>query len=143
MASIASTPYTLKSGKIVQVPNSEIEKNMKFLKLTRSEAVQLYLEDNGYIENAEQVALDEKASKVKIKHEARKAEYKPKTQKERVQKEDPTKEGIISAMAELLTTLDATDIVIANKGKLITFALGADTYKLNLSRDRVKKDKGE
>ena len=72
-----------------------------------------------------------------------KAEYKPKTQRERVVKEDPTKEGIIQAIAELLPTLSATEVVIEKKGKLITFTLGSDKFKVDLIRQRPPKaDKG-
>lgn len=144
---MAETLYKLKSGKVVRVPNAEIEKNMKFLKLTRSEAVQLWLEDNGYEHNAEQEALTQKAKDSGIMnsiHKAKRADYTPKTQKERVRKEDPTKEGIISAIAELLPSLSATDVNIENKTKVVTFKLGEDEYKIDLSRKRPPKaDKGK
>ena len=53
--------YTLSNGKNICIPDSEIEKSMKLLELTRDEAIQLYLEDEGYLENAEQEALCQKA----------------------------------------------------------------------------------
>jgi hypothetical protein len=59
-----------------------------------------------------------------------------------VVKEDPTKEGIIQAIAELLPSLNAKDVNIEKKGKLITFKIGADTFKVDLIRQRPPKSKG-
>lgn len=139
------TPYTLEGGKVVRVPNAEIQKSMALLGLTKDEAIEMYLEDEGYLVNEEQEALCQKAKDTRITatiHKA-KAEVKQKTQRERVVKADPTKEGIISAIAEMLPSLNAENVVIANKGKLITFTIGADSYKLDLIRQRPPKDKGK
>ena len=62
----------------------------------------------------------------------------PKSQRERVRKDDPTKEGIIAALAAFLPNVNATDIQVVNIGKLITFKVGEDTYKLDLVRQRKK-----
>lgn len=133
------TPYRLKGGKVVQVPNDEVSKLATALKISRSEAVEVWLYDEGYIENKEADELTAKAKENKISHNAR-AEVKQKTQRERVVKEDKVKEGIISAIAEMLPTLEAENVVIANKGKLITFSIGTDNYKLDLIRQRPPKE---
>lgn len=136
--------YTIKGGKVVDIPDDQIRKSMALLGLTKSEAVQMWLEDEGYEVNAEQEALEQKAKENRITakiHQA-KATTKPKTQRERVVKEDLIKEGIITAIAELLPNLNATDVVVANKGKLITFKIGADSFKIDLIRQRPPKDKG-
>lgn len=138
------TPYTLPNGKIAQVPNSAIEQNMRILKCSKDEAIELWLFDNDKIDNEEAEVLTQKAKDNRITatiHKA-KAEYKPKTQRERVVKEDPTKEGIIQAIAELLPSLNAKDVNIEKKGKLITFKIGADTFKVDLIRQRPPKSKG-
>ena len=86
-------------------------------------------------------AGDKKAREKKITakiHQAR--AYTPKTKKERVHKEDLTKEGLIKSLAEILPTLSATEVEIVNPSKLITFKLGADTFKLDLIRQRPKKE---
>ena len=137
----AYTPYQLKNGKVVNIPNAELHRLMTVCK-TRSEAVELWLCDHDYIENEEEKALTEKAKGVKIQHKA-KAEYTPKTQRERVVKEDKVKEDIIKAIAEILPNLDAQNVVIEKKGKLITFEVGTDKFKLDLIRQRPPKaDKG-
>lgn len=138
------TPYKLASGKVVNIPTAEIQRNMALLKISRDEAVDLWLYDNEYIGNEEADALTNKAKENRITatiHQA-KAEYKQKTQRERVKKDDPTKEGIIKAVAEMLPSLNAENIEIVNAGKLITFTIGADKYKLDLIRQRPPKTKG-
>ena len=138
----AYTPYRLKGGKVVNVPNAEVTKLQTALKISRSEAVECWLYDHDYIECPEADELTAKAKENKVSHNAR-AESKPKTQRERVVKEDKVKEDIIQAVAELLPTLNATNVVIEKKGKLITFEVGADKFKFDLIRQRPPKaDKG-
>ena len=138
----AFTPYRLKGGKVVNVPNAEVTKLQTALKISRSEAVECWLYDHDYIECPEADELTAKAKENKVSHNAR-AESKPKTQRERVVKEDKVKEDIIQAVAELLPTLNATNVVIEKKGKLITFEVGADKFKFDLIRQRPPKaDKG-
>lgn len=142
---MAYTPYKLPNGKVVNVPMEEVNKSMRLLKLSKDEAIQMWLEDEGYMENEEQEALERKAKENRITatiHQA-KAEYKQKTQRERVVKEDKVKEAIIQAVADLLPSLEATNVVIEKKGKLITFEVGADKFKFDLIRQRPPKaDKG-
>ena len=139
MATGRYTPYTLKGGKVVNVPNDEVSKLQAQLKLSRSEAVELWLYDEGYIENAEADELTAKAKENKVSHNAR-AEVKQKTQRERVVKEDKVKEAIIQAVAELLPSLNAENVVVEKKGKLITFEVGADKFKFDLIRQRPPKE---
>lgn len=136
----AYTPYRLANDKVVNIPNAEINKLMAVCK-TRAEAVELWLFDHEYIENDEADALTAKAKDNRITatiHQA-KAEYKQKTQRERVVKEDKVKEAIIQAVADLLPSLDATNVVVEKKGKLITFEVGADKFKFDLIRQRPPK----
>lgn len=137
MATGKYTAYALKGGKVVNVPNDEVSKLQRELKLSRSEAVELWLYDEGYIENAEADELTAKAKENKVSKGAR-AE-KPKTQRERVVKEDKVKESIIQAVADMLPNLNAENVVIEKKGKLITFTVGEDKFKFDLIRQRPKK----
>lgn len=129
------------NGKKIRIPDCDIEHYQKTMNLDKDEAVQIWLEDEGYLDNEEQNALCQKAKENRITatiHQAR--HYEKKTQKERVKKDDPTKEGVIKALAEHLETLNATDIVIVNSGKLITFKIGTDNFKLDLIRQRPPKE---
>ena len=133
------TPYTIRGGKVVNVPNDEVSKLQAQLNLSRAEAVELWLYDEGYIDNAEADELTAKAKENKVSHNAR-AEVKQKTQRERVVKEDKVKEAIIQAVADLLPTLQAENVVIEKKGKLITFTVGEDKFKFDLIRQRPPKE---
>lgn len=132
------------NGKTLNIPDDFIQNAMNNLSIDEDEAVQLWLEDNDYEVNERQIELDEKAkANVKVANiiKARAAESsKKKTQRERVKKEDPTKESIIAALAKALPELaNAENVTIVNTGKLITFTIGEDTYKLDLVRQRKAK----
>lgn len=126
-------------GKKVDIPDNELDKLVDQLDISLAEAIDLWLTDNDLEVNEEQEQLDKKAKDSRITatiHEA-KADT-PKKERKVVRKEDSTKEGIIKALAEKLEEL-ATDVKIENVGKLITFKLGEDTFKLDLIRQRKPK----
>lgn len=132
--------YTFE-GKSYNIPDEYIDKMVDTLEISIMEACELWLEDNGHKINEEQEALNAKAKAVKTANivQARAAAPR-KTQRERVKKEDPTKEGIIAALAAALPELAAAvDVEVLNKGKLIQFKVGEDTYKLDLTRTRKPK----
>lgn len=136
--------YKHSNGKTYRIPDAELENNMKFLKISLPEAIKVWLEDNGHEINAEQEALTKKAKDNKITatiHQA-KREYTKKTQRERCKKEDLTKEGLIKAIAEALPEMGAANVIIENAGKIITFTMGADNFKIDLIRQRKKKEEG-
>lgn len=133
--------YTLSTGRNIKIPDSEINKFMANHGISKDEAVQMWLEDEGYLENEEQEALCKKAKENRITatiHEASAKDPKKKTQRERVKKEDPTKEMIIAEIAKMLPQF-AENVKVENAGKLITFSIGADNFKIDLIRTRNKK----
>ena len=133
--------YTLPTGKTIRIPDSEINKFVSNHGITKDEAIQMWLEDEGYLENEEQEALCQKAKENRITatiHDASAKDPRKKTQRERVKKEDPTKEMIIAEIAKMLPNF-AENVKIENAGKLITFTIGADNFKLDLIRQRAKK----
>lgn len=138
MANGRYTPYTLKGGKVVNIPNDELALLMAVCS-SRQEAVDLWLYDHDYVGNDEADELTAKAKENKVKKGA-KAEYKPKTQRERVVKEDKVKEDIIQAVADMLPNLNAENVIIEKKGKLITFTVGTDKFKFDLIRQRPPKE---
>ena len=128
------------NGKVIRIKEQEVEKIAAGLGITNQEAIQVWLEDNGYLENAEQVQLDTKAKSNRITatiHQA-KAINPKKTQRERVLKDDPAKENIINCIKALLEEKGCEKVEILNKTKLISFTLGGDTFKLDLIRQRNK-----
>lgn len=132
--------YTLDNNKIINIPDKEIEIYMKNLDLTKEQAIQMYLEDEGYETNEEQETLCQKAKDNRVTatvHQA-KATYTKKTQKERVKKENPTKEMVIAETAEMLRSI-AENVEITNKTKLIAFELNGNKYEFNLIEKRKPK----
>ena len=131
--------YKLPNGKNVRIPDDELKKNMQILGLTKDEAIQMFLEDEGYEHNEEQEALEQKAKDNRITatiHQAR--AYKPKTQRERAVKPDKVKEDIISVIATALAANGYEEVEIVNNAKLITFKFGEDEYKIDLTRKNKK-----
>lgn len=132
--------YTLKSGKSVNIPDKEIEKSMKALELTKEEAVQMWLEDNEYEVNEEQVELDEKAKKVKIQHGASaidKTEKKEK--KERIVKVSEEKQALFGDIYQNLTELYGKNVEIVKENKLLTVKINGKTFKIDLIEQRPPK----
>lgn len=126
------------NGKNINIPEAEIESNMKLVD-TREEAIQIWLEDNGYAVNEEQEALCRKAKDNRITatiHDAKDIDTPKK--REVTRKENPTKEMIISEVAALLKGL-AENVTIENAAKIITFTLDGNSYKLDLIQRRAKK----
>jgi hypothetical protein len=128
--------------KTIKIPDAEIENAMKTLELTKEEAIQMYLEDEGYLENEEQEELIEKANSSGIMRTIHGAEDEnkktKKTQRERVRKEDPEKEMVIAEVAKLLPKF-AENVQILNVGKLISFSIGENDYEFDLKRKRKPK----
>lgn len=54
-------------------------------------------------------------------------------------KADTTKEGMIKQLYEFLVESGYENCEIANKSKLITFEMGGESYKLDLTRKRATK----
>lgn len=129
-------------GKTIRIPKDEIERNMKLPNVKcEDDAIWIYLEDNGYIENEEQMELERKGKESRITatiHQAKNENIKPRKKVER--KPDETKESIITKLAETLNKL-ADNVNITNIGKIIEFDLKGEHYKLDLIRQRKPKSK--
>ena len=127
-------------GKLLNIPDKEIEKSMSILDLTKDEAIQLWLEDNGHCVNEEQEKLNETAKSVKVSSIVQAQSAKPRKSYTKTKKEDATKINLISQLKEFLSTLeDVSDVEITNESKLVTFRLGDENFKLDLIRTRKAK----
>lgn len=125
------------NGKTLNIPDALIEKNMKVLELTKEEAIEMWLEDEGYLENEEVEALTKKAKENKAVDHGAKAD-KPRKQVKRERKPDVEKEKIIEILANCLKN-EGFDAEITNKSKLIEFIVGENHYKLDLVKKRPPK----
>ena len=133
--------YTLENGKVVNIPDKEIEKSMKALDLTKEEAIKMWLEDNDYEVNEEQVALDEKAKKVKINHGASAVDKSTKEKKERKVIVSDEKQALFSEILSNLQDVYGENVQIVKENKLLTVKIGAKTFKIDLIEQRPPKNK--
>ena len=133
--------YTLENGKVVNIPDKDIEKFMKSLDLTREEAIEMWLEDNDYEVNEEQVALDEKAKKVKINHGASAVDKSTKEKKERKVIVSDEKQALFSEILSNLQDVYGENVQIVKENKLLTVKIGVKTIKIDLIEQRPPKNK--
>ena len=134
--------YTLTNGKVVNIPDKEIEKSMKALELTQKEAIQMWLEDNDYEVNDEQVALDEKAKKVKIQHGASAIDKTEKKEKKpRVVKISDEKQALFGEIYLHLKEIFGENVEIIKENKLLTVTQGKKVFKIDIIEQRPPKNK--
>jgi len=128
-------------NKEVKVPDEEIKNLMDKLELTEQEAIQTWLEDEGYEVNEEVERLTAKAkANGTARVNARANVENKKTTRER--KANPVKEEIIQILANALKNsqnLPINAIKIENIGKIITFKVENREFKLDLIEKRQKK----
>lgn len=133
--------YKLENGKVIKISEKTIENLMIQLDLDREEAIQVYLEDEGYEVNEEQEALTQKAKDNRITATIHKAEGKTRERKKVERKPNPDKESLIAAMADFLNGLEGVnEVQVTNIGKLIEFNFNGKAMKLDLIEKRVKKN---
>ena len=127
------------NGKKIRIADSEIENLVKGLNISTEQAIQIWLEDEGYLDNEEQNSLDKKAKESKITatvHQAKSDSRKERKPRER--KPDEEKEKIILNLAKFLEN-STENVKITNISKIIEFDIGENHYKLDLVRQRKPK----
>ena len=131
--------YTLPNGKNVNIPDDEIKKNMKLLDISQKDAIEMWLEDEGYLDNEEQNELDEKAKKVKIDHGASAVDKTEKKEKKpREIKVSDEKQALFSEIVEKLAE-NGRNYEILKENKLICVKIGEKTFKIDLIEQRQPK----
>jgi hypothetical protein len=132
--------YSL-NGKKYNIPDDYLTKNMQLLKISKMEAVQLWLEDENVLQNDELDALDAKAKNVKIDHGTSKGVGL--TQKNsRPRKENPEKRDLIKFFYENINNCAEKGIKnakITKSEREISFSIGENDYSLTLTCHRAKK----
>ena len=132
--------YTLPNGKNINIPDSEIKSHMANLQLTEEEAIQLYLEDEGYLDNDELEELDSKAKKVKIQHGASAVDKNEKKEKKpRTVKISDEKQGLFNNIYNFLVETYDSSVEIIKENKLLTLKIGEKTFKVDLIEQRQPK----
>ena len=121
--------------------DSQIERIMKNLKCSEAEAKEILADDKA-IDRGERMEfdLDPEAEKLAKKY-ANTGTKTPKGEKTaRKPKENPTKEGVISQIAEFLAENGYNSVEITNKTRQIAFKIGEDAYELTLIAKRKPKN---
>ena len=129
------------NGKTIRIPDKEIAQSMKVLGLTKDEAIQMWLEDNGHEENAEQIALDEKAKANRVTATVHKAKGEGKEKKPRERKPNEEKQELIDTLwRSIRDNVDANAEIIKPE-RQIDFHVGGNHYSVTLTLHRPPKNK--
>ena len=134
--------YTNPQGKKFNIPDDYLSKQMQNLGVSKMEAVQLWLEDNGVEKNEELETLDQEAKKTKIQHGAG---DKKRTGTTRERKPNLEKQNIIAALASILADDNFSDgLTIENVKTVklereISFQIKENSYSLALTCHRKGK----
>lgn len=127
------------NGKKIKIPDEEIKRSMEFLGLSKSEAIQMYLEDEGYLDNPYVDELTAKAKEAKISHDAKSEKPRKNAGKPRERKPDEEKEKLIDILANALVA-EGFEAKVTNKSKIIEFSIEDRHYKLDLIKQRPQKE---
>ena len=126
------------NGKIINIPDREIEKLMSSLELTQADAIDLWLCDNGYEVDEEQKELDEKASKVRILKDVEPKNAK----KERKVPEKKVSEQKKALFSEILSDLQDVykgKVEVLTENKLISVNIDGIVFKIDIIQQRPPK----
>lgn len=121
------------NGKEINIPDAEIQHNMKALGISEEEAVNMWLDDNDYTENEVVEELTKKAKSVKRYEQAEKP--RKKTVKER--KVDEEKKHLINILVTSLKD-EVSNISVKNEAE-ISFFCNGNSYTIKLVKHRPLK----
>ena len=129
------------NGKTLNIPKAEIEKSMKVLNLSFEDAIQMWLEDNEYLENEEQNHLCEVAKMNKITQNIHKAGAKDKktSKKPKTVKTSTEKIELFNEILQNLTE-NHQNVKILKENKLISVEINGKTFKIDLIEQRKPKN---
>lgn len=122
-------------GKQISIPNEEIDTFVSKYGLSQEEAIQLWLEDNDYIENEEVNKLMEKTKGQR--HYEKSTKARKNTPKER--KVDEEKKALLNLMIDAINSKYWVEAV-KNEAEF-SFKVGENSYTVKLVKHRPPKDK--
>jgi hypothetical protein len=127
------------NGKMLNIPDEEIAKAMKNLDLSKEEAIEMWLEDEGYLENEEQENLCKLAKENKITATIHKAsEGKKRQSKPRTVKISDEKQKLFNEILENLYKYNE-NVEVLKENKLIQVKIGEKVFKIDLIEQRKPK----
>lgn len=122
------------NGKMINIPDKDIEKLMSALELTKEEAIETWLDDNDYTANEEAEELTKKA-KVIRRYEKSDNERKKVTKERKV---DEEKKRLLTDVKVLIEGLGAVVTNVKNEAE-ISFTFGENDYTFKLIKHRPPK----
>lgn len=128
------------NGKMINIPDNEIAKAMKNLDLTKEQAIEMWLEDEGYLDNAEQIALCQVAKDNRITQVIHGTHEKPrkKSEKPKTVKISPEKLLLFIQIQEMLEE-NYENVEILKENKLISVETNGKILKIDLIEQRKAK----
>ena len=136
---------TTTKGKSLNVKDSIIQKYMSDFSLTKEDAIQMYLEDEGFEDNEDVEEMTAKAKENKaVMHgeSAGKAERKvanKKQSKPKTVKVSDTKKELFSAISQFLSETFSENAEVLKENKLIQVKIGEDIFKIDIIQQRKPK----
>ena len=126
------------NGKSVTIPDKEIDKLMKNLELTKEEAIETWLCDNGLDEDEEQEELDKTAKKVKIDKDI--TQNRVKKERKPVKKiVSDEKKALFDEIFNSLQSIYGENAQIVRENKEISVKIGEISFKIDVVQHRTKK----
>lgn len=120
-----------KDGKqqTVNIPDDDIKRSKSTYGLSNKEAIDMWLVDEGYLENPVVEELNAKAKANGVNAGAKKRTVR--------RKEDPVKRALIASLFDFITLYDGVEVSqIVNPERIVSFTIGDDTYEITLSKKR-------
>jgi hypothetical protein len=127
------------NGKSLKIPDEVIAKAMKNLDLTQDEAIQMWLEDEGHLDNEEQLELCHKAKDNRITATIHQANKGKKVKKEpRPKVASAEKVQIFNKILDFLTN-EFENVEVLNENKLIHVKINDKIIKIDLIEQKKPK----
>ena len=123
------------NGKILNIPDAEINKSVKLLGITQEEAVQLWLDDNDYTINETVEELTEKSKKNIKRYEQSDKKRKASTKERKV---DEEKKRFLNGFRIFAEGLGAVVTSTKNEAEF-SFTFGENAYTVKLVKHRPSK----
>lgn len=122
------------NGKEINIPDKDISNLMTSLDISKDEAIDTWLDDHDYIDNAEAEEMTKKAKQLR-RYEKSDNERK-KTVRER--KVDAEKGGLLSAIKTAVETFGGAVVNVKNEAEF-SFTFNGNSYTVKLVKHRPPK----
>lgn len=126
------------NGKMLNIPDGDIQHSIKAYSITEDEAIQLWLEDNNFLDNEEVEELTAKAKVNKVSHDAH--SVKAKNSAEKRERKKNTSSEKVKLFADIVENLKEIyeNVEIATENKLIFVQIGNKKFKIDVIETRNK-----